>query len=280
MHEELLLIDCGEGTQEQVRRVGANFMRIGHVFISHLHGDHYLGLVGFISTLHLLGRTKELHVHGPAELKPIIDLQLRASRTYLRYPLHVHEVPLVDGHPVLANERVVVKVLVLDHRIPCTGFLVEERPGSRRLRADRVREVPVFMRQRVKEGEDVRFPDGRVLHNAEITLDPLPVRRYAYCSDTGYRADLIPQLHGVDLLYHEATFTEDMRPRARETMHSTAADAARIAAGAGVGRLLLGHFSSRYRDLGRLLEEARAVFPAAELAEEGQVYVVHPRSPV
>jgi ribonuclease Z len=253
---------------------GVNFQRIAHIHISHMHGDHYLGLMGLISSMHLMGRRKELFVHGPKELKEVIDVQLRASGTYLRYPLHIRALPHVSGHVVHTDEHVTVTTLALKHRIACTGFLFRESPGPRRLRSEQLYRIPQFKRTAVKAGEDLVFPDGTRLSNAELTLDPQPPRCYAYCSDTAYEPALVPYLQGVDLLYHEATFTEAMASRAKETFHSTAAEAARIAAEADVGLLLLGHFSSRYKSAEVLLGEALAVFPRTALSYEGGVFPV------
>lgn len=274
VHDSYYLIDCGEGTQERMRMAGINFQRIGHIFISHLHGDHYLGLMGLMSSMHLLGRRTELHIYGPSELKPIIEIQLRASGTWLRYPMHFHALVPESGTVIHTDEHVSVSLLALRHRVPCTGFVFREAAGLRRLRTDRLHEIPQFKRASVKQGEDLLFPDGRRLENAELTLDPLPARSYAYCSDTAYEPALVPFLLDVDLLYHEATFTTAMLDRAKETMHSTAAQAAQLASDAGVGQLLLGHFSSRYKSAEVLLNEALPVFPRTLLSNEGGVFHV------
>lgn len=279
-NEQLYLIDCGEGTQDRIREGGHNFQRIGRVFISHLHGDHYLGLVGLISTMHLLGRTTPLHVHGPEELAEIVHLQLRASRTYLRFPLHIHVLPGESGAAIHSDQHVIVTALALRHRLPTTGFLFREAPGPRRLKPERVKEIPVRWRSRVKMGEDLVFDDGRRIPCAELSEPAPPARSYAYCSDTAPVPGLVPLLRGVDLLYHEATFTELLKDRAKETLHSTARDAATIAQAAGAKRLLLGHFSSRYKHLDELLAEARAVFPATDLAEEGSLVRIGEPTPV
>jgi ribonuclease Z len=270
----LYLIDCGEGTQERLREAAVNFQRIGHILISHLHGDHYLGLMGLISSMHLMGRKNELFLFGPPELKEIIDIQLRASGTYLRYPLRFQATVPESGTVVFDDGRVTATVLALKHRIPCTGFLFTEHPAPRTLRRDKLTLIPHFRRNAVKAGEDLVLPDGTLYANAELTYDPPPVRRYAYCSDTAYEPALIPLLQGVDLLYHEATFTKLLAGRAKETMHSTAAQAAQLAREAGVKHLLLGHFSSRYKDTNELLEEAQAVFPATSLSYEGGTFPI------
>lgn len=268
-NEHLFLIDCGEGTQERIREAGFNLQRIGHVFISHLHGDHYLGLFGLISTMHLLGRTADLHVHAPADLREIIHVQLRASKTYLRFPLHITDLPEGSGRVIVDGPQLTVTTLELKHRLPTTGFIFRERSAKRRLRPERIKDIPLHWRNRVKDGEDLVLESGVRVPCDDLTIAPPPPRSYAYCTDTAYAPELIPHLKGVDLLYHEATFTEHLKDRARETLHSTARDAAAIAHAAGVGRLLLGHFSSRYKDLSILLEEALAIFPHTALSEEG-----------
>lgn len=274
VHDHLYLIDCGEGTQERLREAGINFQRINHIFISHLHGDHYLGLMGLISSMHLMGRRTALTIHGPQDLKAIIDIQLRASGTWLRYPLEVRTLIPENGQEIHADAHVTISQLALRHRIPCTGFIFREAPGLRPLRGDRLHEIPQFKRNDVKNGEDLVFPDGRHIPNAELTLDPLAPRTYAYCSDTAYEPALIPFLSGIDLLYHEATFATALAARATETMHSTAAQAARMALACNVGQLLLGHFSSRYKDAAVLLQEALPIFPRTVLSYEGGVFPV------
>ncbi|MBK7287915.1 MAG: ribonuclease Z [Flavobacteriales bacterium] len=274
VRERLFLIDCGEGTQERLRMAQVNMGRIARIFISHMHGDHYLGLMGLISSMHLLGRTMALNIHGPLELREVIELQLRISKTYLRFPLRFHAVAHRSGQPVYSDERVEVTELALLHRIECTGYLFRETLRMRHLRKETVELIPHYARKAVKMGEDLRLPDGRVIPNAELTEPPSPPRSYAYCSDTAYAPELVPELEGVDLLYHEATFTEDMAARAKETMHSTARQAATMARDAHVGRLLLGHFSSRYKDTGRLLTEAVEIFPNTLPAQEGRTYEV------
>lgn len=280
VHERLFLVDCGEGTQERLRQAEVNFNRIKAIFISHMHGDHYLGLMGLLSSMHLNGRQEPLSVHGPSELREVINIQLRASQTYLRYPLTIHALAHESGALAYTDPYVQVSTLKLKHRIPTTGFLFRETPQPRRLRKDRLLEIPHFARAAVKNGEDLVRPDGTVIPNRELTLDPPASRAYAYCSDTAFAPDLVEHLQGVDLLYHEATFTEELADRARETLHSTARQAALMARAAGVGGLLLGHFSSRYKDNRVLLEEALAVFPQTILADEGRTFVIDQRTHV
>ncbi|MEO8068227.1 MAG: ribonuclease Z [Flavobacteriales bacterium] len=272
--DRLYMIDCGEGTQEQLRRRGVRFQHLKHIFISHMHGDHYLGLMGLLSTLHLLGRTEELVVHGPEPLAEVIHVQLRASGTYLRYPLIIRATAAESGEVVMQDDRMIVTALALAHRIPCTGFLFREKPGLLRLRPEAVERIPHYMRSAIKNGADLDIPEGETVPNSELTLQPAPTRSYAYCSDTAYSPDLVRHLNGVDLLYHEATFTEQLAARAKETMHSTAAQAASIARDACVGQLLLGHFSSRYKTVDPLLREARTIFANTLASEEGGVYVI------
>lgn len=274
VRERLFLIDCGEGTQERLRMAGVNMNRIARVLVTHMHGDHFLGLMGVISSMHLLGRTDPLEVHGPADLKEVVDLQLRVSKTYLRFPLRIHAVQHRSGAPVFADDRVEVTELALRHRVDSTGFLFREAPRPRRLIKEKVGMIPHYARTAVKMGEDLKLPDGRVVPNAELTGPPPPRRAYAYCSDTEYTPALVPFLKDVDLLYHEATFLETLAARAKETMHSTARQAAIIARDAQVKQLMLGHFSSRYKDPEVLRAEALEVFPHVILAQEGQTFQV------
>jgi len=231
-NERLFLIDCAEGTQLQLRRYKIHFQRIKHVLISHLHGDHFYGLIGFLTSLHLLGRKEELNIYAHPDLQQIIDLQLAASRTTLSYPLIFH--PLVSDRRelIIDAERLKVYTFPLLHSVPTNGFLFVEQHSS-------------TMR--------VRHP-----------------RSYAYCSDTAYSEEIIQHIRGVDLLYHEATFLHNMVAAAHEKLHSTALEAATIASKAEVKKLLIGHFSARYDDLQPLLEEARSVFPETILATDGE----------
>lgn len=274
VRERLYLIDCGEGTQERLRMAGVNMNRIARILITHMHGDHFLGLMGVISSMHLLGRTDLLEVHGPAELREVVELQLRVSKTYLRFPLKIHAVEHRSGAPVFSDDRVEVTGLALRHRVDATGFLFREAPRPRRLLKEKVGIIPHYARTAVKLGEDLKLADGRTVPNAELTGPPPARRAYAYCTDTEYTPALVPFLKDVDLLYHEATFAEALAARAKETMHSTARQAATIAREAGVKQLMLGHFSSRYKDPGILLKEAMEVFPNTILAHEGDTFKI------
>src|SRR5690606_10993032 len=260
----------------QLLRYGLKASRIDHIFISHLHGDHYFGLPGLLSTLHLNGRTKPLMLYGPPQLIEIINLTLTCSQTQLRYPLEF--IPVDAGAPtrLLENSEITVETIIMNHRIPCTGFLFREKPRLPNIIREKIQEyaIPSELISSIKQGMDLRLPDGRMIPNQELTLAPRPSRAYAYCADTLVKPDIIPQIKEVDLLYHEATFTSEMLERANETFHSTAAQAAEIARKAQVKKLIIGHFSARYRELSPLLEEARAVFPPTELAREGSVFDV------
>ena len=277
IHEGEYLIDCGEGTQERLREAGVNFMRIGHVFISHLHGDHFFGLVGLISSMHLMGRKNALHVHAHADLKEVIELQLRVSGTFLRFPMHFHAILPVNGALIHEDSRVTVTSLKLKHRIDCIGFVFRERPALRNLRLETLKLIPHFKRKAIKEGEDLVFPDGSRHPNMDLTSDPPAPRAYAYCSDTAYAPELVPYIEGVDVLYHEATFTRMLAARAKETAHSTAEQAAMLARAANVKQLLLGHFSSRYKGTDELLNEALAIFPNTIASEDGRTFPIGPR---
>lgn len=274
INEKLFLIDCGEAAQIQLLRYGLKASRIDHIFISHLHGDHYFGLPGLLSTLHLNGRTRPLHLFGPPELMDIIRLTLACSQTELRYPLEFFPVNSSEPLQVFENTDITVESIIMNHRIPCTGFLFREKPRTPNIRRDKVLEfqIPPEAIARIKSGADFTLPDGGLVPNNELTLPPRPSRAYAYCADTLVKPDIIPQIRSVDLLYHEATFGSEMLNRANETFHSTAAQAAEIARSAGAQKLIIGHFSARYRELSSLLEEARSIFPATELAKEGTVF--------
>jgi ribonuclease Z len=270
------LVDCGEGTQMQLRRFSLKFQRINHIFISHLHGDHYLGLPGLMSSMHLLGRTDPLHVYADEGLQQILDMNNKYSHTVLKYPVIFHPLDFSTSALLFEDEKVKISSLLLKHSIQCCGFLFEEKSRPRKLIKEKMEElkIPISSFEDLKTGHDYITPEGSIIPNADLTTDPLAPRKYAYCSDTIYNKDLIPQLQGAELIYHESTFMEDMRARADQTMHSTAKDAATLAREAVAKRLLLGHFSARYKSLEPLLEEARSIFPPTYLAQEGEKYFV------
>lgn len=275
-HEnEHCLIDCGEYTQVQLLRYKLRPGRLKYIFISHLHGDHYFGLIGLLTSLSLGQRKDDLWLFGPAGLDEIITLQLKYSDTRLSYHLHFQAVDTELAYPLLDTESFTVESLPLRHRVPCAGFLFREKPPKRNLIKELLPpDLPFEVLHRLKEGSDVSLPDGRVLRSETYTRPGLPPRSYAFCSDTVFHEDLAELVRGVDLLYHEATFGQELHLRAAQTFHSTARQAAQLARLAGAKRLLLGHFSSRYKDLTPLLDEAKAVFPATELALEGSVFSI------
>jgi ribonuclease Z len=266
------LVDCGAGTQMQLRRFSLKFQRINHIFISHLHGDHYLGLPGLLSSMHLLGRTEPLHLYADEGLNQILEINHKYSHTVLKFPVLFHPHDFSEPKVIFDDEKVKITTLILKHSIPCCGFIFEEKQRPRKLLIEKIEElkIPISSYESLKMGNDYLSPEGAGIPNSQITIEPLPARKYAYCSDTAYNKDLLPQLRNADLLYHEATFLEDMRIRAEQTIHSTAKDAGLIAKEAEVKRLLIGHFSARYKDLNPLLEEARNVFPQTYLAQEGE----------
>ncbi len=277
IRERFFLIDCGEGTQSQLVRYKIKYSRIGHIFISHLHGDHYLGLMGLLSTMHLQGRNNEIHLYGQQELMDIIELQLRLSQTVLRYNLIFHPVKNYSGTIILEDEDLSVSTISLNHRIPCTGFLFKEKPKPRKLLINKMKQynIPFKYYAGIKIGENYEDDFGNIIPNKELTISAGRPRSYAFCSDTVYLEHLADEVRGVDLLYHESTFMHDLLDRAKATFHSTSIEAATVAKNAGVLRLLIGHFSARYKDLGPMLEEARTIFPESELALEGRKFVVH-----
>ncbi|NCA84135.1 MAG: ribonuclease Z [Clostridia bacterium] len=270
------LVDCGEGTQIQLRRMHYKLQKINHVFVSHLHGDHFFGVIGLISTMHLMGRDRELHVFGPPRLEEIVNLQLDASQTELVYPLVFHPTQARKEEVIYESDKHYVKSFPLEHRIPTTGFVFGEKPRRRKIdKAFLLKEdVPVPWIVRIKDGADYTSPSGIVYPNDQITRQPPAPRTFAYCSDTRYNPAIAQYLQGVDLLYHEATFMEELREVATEKYHSTAAQAALTATQADAKHLLLGHFSARYKTLDGILEEAKAVFANTSLAQEGEVIEV------
>jgi ribonuclease Z len=257
-----------------MNRYKIKFHRINHIFISHLHGDHYLGLLGLLSTMHLQGRTVDIHLYCPEPLKEIIEIQLKYSETKLRYTIVYHFIDPKKPTIIFADEDLKIETIILNHRIPCTGFLFREKPKQRKLIKEKLQQfrVPITAYADLKNGKDVQSETGQMIANKDLTTDPALPRTYAFCSDTSYLESIIPQIKNADLLYHEATFLSDKAERAMETFHSTAAQAATIALKAGVKRLIIGHFSARYKNLYPLLEEAKQVFDDTTLAVEGDCF--------
>lgn len=271
---EVFLIDCGEGAQMRLKSYGIRMNKISRIFISHLHGDHYFGLVGLLSTFHLFGRKDELHVYGHFPLREIIDLQIKAGNTTLSYPLHFHDIEAEKEALIYEDETIKVETFPLVHSIPTNGFLFREKPRPLNLKKEFVEKYTpaVESMQSIKAGNDFMDSDGHVLLNKEITFpSSYKPKSFAYCSDTVYTETIIPYIKGVDLLYHEATFMDDMLHAAKDKLHATASQAAYIAKAAEVKSLLIGHYSARYAILEPLLEEAKAVFQNTVAAEEGLI---------
>ncbi|TBX67579.1 ribonuclease Z [Flavobacterium silvisoli] len=274
IRNHMFLIDCGEGTQVQLRKNKLKFSKINHVFISHLHGDHFYGLVGLISTFMLLNRQTDLHVYGPKGIKEIVLLQLRYSNSFTGYNLYFHELEAKTSEVVYEDEKVVVKTIPLKHRIYTNGFLFQEKVGDRKLDIDAVREykIDACYYQKIKNGKDITLDDGTVIPNDELTFDPIKPKSYAFCSDTMYDESIVPLIQNADVLYHETTFLETEADKAEKTMHSTAKEAATIALKANVGQLILGHYSTRYANIELFREEATTIFPNTVLADDGKVF--------
>lgn len=274
LKNHLFLIDCGEGTQVQLRKYKVKFSRISHIFISHLHGDHFFGLPGLISTFRLLGRDKELHIYGPKGIKEAITLLLKLGNSWTNYPLIFHELTSKSPERIFEDEKVYVETLPLDHRVYTNGFLFYEKVGERKLNLEAASKYGIdkaFFRK-IKAGGDITLESGQLIPNAELTYDPPRPWNYGYCSDTAYNPDLIPSLRDIRVLYHEATFLESEAHLAGTTKHSTARQAARIASEAGVEQLILGHFSTRYKEISAFAEEARTIFPGVLLADDGKQF--------
>lgn len=265
------MVDCGEGTQVRFARLGLSMKRLGHIFISHAHADHCLGLPGLICTMSLLGRTSQLHIHAPQELKEFLDSALQLFCPNLDFQVRFHEVDTTQHQIVHEDRTMEVWSLPLRHRVPCCGYLFREKQGSRHILRDMIDmyEIPISQINNIKAGMDWTLEDGTLIPNDRLTTPPSPTRSYAYCSDTAPQPTLAAQIQGVDLLFHEATFGKDDEFRARQTFHSTTIEAAKVARKAKAGRLVIGHYSSRMRDEARLLAEAQAIFPNTVLADEG-----------
>ena len=275
INERVYLVDCGEGTQQQMLRFDVKPSKIDHIFISHLHGDHYLGLIGLLSSMHLNGRKKDMELFGPPDLLKILTVHFESSWTNLNYKINFH--PLQTNNPeiILDNADLTVETIILNHRIPCTGFVFRQKKPLLKLDADQLEHYNIGRNQyfNLKQGADFVTEAGEVVANELITIKPEAPKSYAYCSDTLAGESYLLQIQGVSLLYHEATFTHDLLARAKETHHTTALQAGEIAQKAQVKKLLIGHFSARYKTLEPLLEEARSVFENTELAIEGKTFM-------
>ncbi len=271
------LIDCGEGTQRQMRKYKVSFARINHIFISHLHGDHFFGLIGLISTMGILNRKKELHVYGPLGIKKIIELQLKFSNSHVNYDVVFHELSSDKSETILETKKVLVKTIPLRHRVYTNGYLFIEKPKLRKLHLDNIKqydEIEICDYHNLKAGKDFVLSSGEVISNEELTLPPTPPKSFAFCSDTTYKPDIIPIIKNVTLLYHEATFLKDREDLCEKTKHSTAEQAATIAKNAGAKMLIVGHYSSRYTNLELFKHEAQTVFENADIALTGKVFEI------
>lgn len=270
----LFLIDCGEGTQVELRRNKIKFARIKHIFISHLHGDHYFGLVGLISTFRLLTRETELHIYCPKGLKEVITLQMKLGDSWTNYPLIFHELNSKTSELIFEDEKVEVYTIPLDHRIYTNGFLFKEKEGNRKLDMNAIlnNNIDVSYYRKLQQGYDVKNNEGILIKNESVTKRSVKPKSYAFCSDTVYNESIVSIINGSDVLYHESTFLEKNKKLAVPTKHSTAKQAAEIAKKANVGTLILGHYSTRYNDLEVFRTEAQTVFNNVELAEDGKTF--------
>jgi ribonuclease Z len=274
MKNHLFLIDCGEGTQVQLRKHKIKFSRINHIFISHLHGDHFFGLIGLISTFILLNRDNDLHVYGPKGIKEIILLQLRASGSFTGYNLYFHELESKESEVIFEDETVIVKTIPLNHRIYTNGFLFQEKLGKRHLNVEAVEKYKIekVYFNKIKSGGNVILDSGELIDNKLLSFDPDIPMSYAFCSDTVYDESIIPLIENVDYLYHESTFLESEAHLSERTMHSTAKQAATIALKAKVKHLILGHYSTRYGNIEYFKTEAQTIFPNILLADDGREF--------
>lgn len=276
INEKIVMVDCGEGTQQQMLRFGIKFNKIDSIFISHLHGDHFFGLVGLISSMNLNGRVKKLDLYCPAALKDILELQFLHSGSVLRFPLNYNFTQNQQIQKIVDTVDYSVETIILNHRIPCTGFLFTTKKKLRKIIKQKVDElsIPKEYIDLIKKGFDYTDSTGKVHSAQALTTNADEPRSYAYCSDTLYSLDYLQSINNVDTLYHETTFLSDMSQRAQETFHTTALEAGQLAKIANVGQLLIGHFSARYKDINPLLLEAQSAFSNTHIAIEGKTFTV------
>lgn len=273
---KVFLIDCAEGTQVQLRKSKVKFSKISHIFISHLHGDHFYGLIGLISTFMLLNRENDLHVYGPKGIKEIILLQLKFSGSYTGYNLYFHELEATQSETIYEDDKVLVKTIPLSHRIYTNGFLFQEKNTERKLNIEAVEKFQIdkVYFNKIKSGGDITLDDGTIISNTQLSFNPEPAKSYAYCSDTMYNENIVPIIENANYLYHESTFLESEAHLSERTMHSTAKQAATIALKANVKNLILGHYSTRYGNLQLFKEEAQTIFPNVLLADDGKEFEI------
>ena len=274
INNRLFLIDCGEGTQVQLRKNKIKFSAINHIFISHLHGDHCYGLIGLVSTFMLLNRTNDLHIYGPKGIKEMILMQLKLSNSYTNYGLFFHELESLESEIIFEDKKVIVRTIPLKHRIYTNGFLFEEKIGERKLNVEAAQKLGIdkCYFQNIKNGKDISLDDGTIIPNEELSFDAIAPKSYAFCSDTIYDESIIETIKNVDVLYHESTFLESEKDKCERTMHSTAKQAATIAQKANVKKLILGHYSTRYPEIELFRNEAKTIFENVELANDGKTF--------
>lgn len=274
INNQVVLIDCGEGTQVELRRHKIKFSRINHIFISHLHGDHFFGLPGFISTMRLLGREKALHVYGPKGIKEAITLLLKLGDSWTNYPLLFHELTSKEQELIFEDEKISVTTIPLDHRVYTNGYLFREKLGKRKLNVTAAEKYGIDKAyyNNIKNGKNITLDDGTIVSNSELTFDPPEPKSYAFCSDTVYDESLAEKIKNVDVLYHESTFLETETDLAVKTKHATAKQAAMVAKKASVKTLVLGHYSTRYKSIALFKEEASTIFPNVVLADDGKTF--------
>jgi len=272
---QLILVDCGEGTQMRLRQNRIKFNQIKHILISHLHGDHFYGLIGFLSTLSLLNRKNLLKVYAPRGAKEILDIQFKYSNSYLSYPLEIVELDNEESVQIIDHDKFTVKTIPLDHRVYTNGFLITEKPRHRKLNVEEVEKYPIdkVYYKKITSGEDILLDTGELIPNEKLTYPPDPVKSYAFCSDTAFKPDIVPIIKQATALYHESTFLEINEDLCDKTKHSTAKQAGIIAAKAEVGHLILGHYSARYKNLEMFKKEAEEVFDKVYLAEPSKQFL-------
>lgn len=273
---KFFMVDCGEGTQIQIRRSKVNFSKIQAVFISHTHGDHCFGLMGMISTFGMTGRTAPLQVYAPADFEEYFNYSMKLFCENLAYEVTFHPIDTTQNNIIYEDKSLTITTIPLEHRVPCCGFLFKEKPTLPHILRDMIDfyNIPISQINNIKAGASWTTPDGQIIPNAKLTSPSAPPRSYAYCSDTRYMKDLHKLVENVDLLYHESTYANDKADNARRFFHSTAEEAAKVAQQANAKKLILGHYSARYTSQKVLLAEARAIFPNTHLSNEGEVFAV------